>query len=108
MYQIETLNFLGRCNWAHRSSSGRAAAGEVAVRPGGVLPDPVPQPAHPLREAPAPAPLPPHCLRLCDRTALLCPPRGQDAHRDAHQRHAALGQLLPVALRGCATTSSST
>ncbi len=67
------------------------------MRPGRVLPDPVPQPAHPVWEAPATAALPPDRLRLCDRTALLCPPGGQDSHRDAHKGHAAIRQLLPVA-----------
>ena len=60
------------------------------MRPGGVLQDSVPQPAHQVREAPAETPLTPHSLRLCDRTVILRQTRRQDSHRDSHQGHAPL------------------
>ena len=71
-----------------RPLCGGAAAGEVPVRPGGVLPDPVPQPAHQVWEAPPQTSLTPHCLRLCDRTTFLRQTPGKSDHRDHHQRHA--------------------
>ena len=67
------------------------------MRVGGVLQDPVPEPADQVRQAAPPPPLPPHRLRLRHRAALLRPPRRQDAHRDFDKRHAHIRQLLPVA-----------
>ena len=69
------------------------------MRAGGVLPDPVPQPAHQVRQAAAEAALPEDGVCLCDRAALLRQAGGQDADRDPHQGHAALGARpeLPVA-----------
>ena len=72
------------------------------MRAGGVLPDPVPQPAHQVRQAAAQTALPQDRVRLCDRAALLRQTGGQDPHRDPHQGHAPLGrqwQHLPVAHR---------
>ena len=68
------------------------------MRVGGVLQDPVPEPADQVRQAAPPPPLPPHRLRLRHRAALLRPPRRQDAHRDFDQGHAALRVELPVAV----------
>ncbi|XP_030398371.1 nuclear receptor subfamily 2 group F member 5-like isoform X1 [Gopherus evgoodei] len=65
--------------------------GEVAVRPGGVRPESVPQPAQSLRPAAAPHALPAHRLCARHRAALLRPPGGQDAHRDLNPGHAAVG-----------------
>ena len=85
--------------WPHRVRDHRAAAGEVPVRAGGVLQDPVPQPAHQVRQAAAEAALPEDGVRLRDRAALLREAGGQDADRDSHQGHAAVGAWpeLPVA-----------
>ena len=63
------------------------------MRPGGVLQDPVPQPAHQVRQAPPQTSLSPHSLRLCDRTIILRETAGQSDHRDHHQGHAADRQL---------------
>ena len=68
------------------------------MRVGGVLQDPVPEPADQVWQAAPPPPLPPHRLRLRHRAALLRPPRRQDAHRDPDQGHAALWVELPVAV----------
>ena len=92
--------FLCRCDRADGLVRGGAAAGEVSVRAGGVLPDPVPQPAHQVRQAAAQTALPQDRVRLCDRAALLRQTGGQDSHRDPHQGHAPLGQHLPVAHPG--------
>ena len=67
------------------------------MRVGGVLPHPVPQPAHPVRQASAAPALPAHCVRLCDRTVILRQAGGQDADRDPDQGHAPLRQHVPVA-----------
>ena len=69
------------------------------MRAGGVLQDPVPQPAHQVRQAAAEAALPEDGVCLRDRAALLREAGGQDADRDPHQGHAALGAWpeLPVA-----------
>ncbi|KAJ4445735.1 hypothetical protein ANN_12420 [Periplaneta americana] len=76
----------------------RKPAGEVAVRPGGVLPHAVPQPAHALRQAAAAPAVAADRELAGHRTALLRAPGGQDAHRDAHQGHAAQRQQLQLAL----------
>ena len=67
------------------------------MRAGGVLQDPVPQPAHQVRQAAAEAALPEDGLCLRDRAALLREAGGQDADRDSHQGHAAVGEHVPVA-----------
>ena len=87
---LQTNKNIFRRDWPDRLLRGGAAAGEVPVRPGGVLPDPVPQPAHQVREAPPQTSLSPYCLRLCDRTTLLRQTGRQDSHRDSHTRHAPL------------------
>ena len=80
-----------------RDPDDRATAGKVPVRPGGILPQPVPQPTHTLRQA-APAPtLAENGVALCHRAALLCQAGGEDAHRDPHPGHAPLRERLPVA-----------
>ena len=68
------------------------------MRVGGVLQDPVPQPADQVRQAAPPPPLPPHSLCLRHRAALLRPTRRQDAHRNADKGHVALWVELPVAV----------
>ena len=74
---------------------------------GGILPDPVSQPTNKVWQAVAPASFSAHCVSICDRTIILCPPGWQDSHRDSHQRHAAVWQHLPVACwRTCLRTSS--
>ncbi len=60
------------------------------MRAGGVLQDPVPQPAHQVRQAAAEAALPEDGVRLRDRAALLREAGGQDADRDPHPGHAAV------------------
>ena len=66
------------------------------MRPGGVLQDPVPQPAHQVRQAAAEAALPEDGVCLRDRAALLREDGGQGDHRDHDQGHADDWQL-PVA-----------
>ena len=63
------------------------------MRARGVLPEPLPQPADEVREAAAETALPPDGVIVGHRAAVLCAPRGQDAHRDPHQRHAPLREL---------------
>ena len=58
------------------------------MRPGGVLPDPVPQPAHQVRQAPPQTSLSPHSLRLCDRTIILRETPRESDDGDDHQGHA--------------------
>ena len=67
------------------------------MRAGGVLQDPVPQPAHQVRQAPAEATLAEDGVRLRDRAALLREAGGQDADRDPHPGHAAVREHVPVA-----------
>ena len=67
------------------------------MRAGGVLQDPVPQPAHQVRQAAAEAALPQDGVSLRDRAALLREAGGQDADRDPHLRHAAVREHVPVA-----------
>lgn len=69
-----------------------------------VLPHPVPQPAHPIRQTPPATTIPPNRLVASHRTAILCEARGQNAHRDAHQGHVAERQLFQLALHATAVT----
>lgn len=75
------------------------SSGEVPVRTGGVRAQPVPEPAQSLRPPAAASAV--FALRVVGRhrAALLCATGGQDAHRNAHPRHAAVGQQLQLALR---------
>ena len=92
------LSVFSRCVRSVRLDPHRGPAGEVSVRPGGVRALPVPQPTHPLRQAaPAPA-LAQVRQRTGHRAALLRAAGRQDAHRDAHPRHAAQRGLLQLAL----------
>ncbi len=68
------------------------------MRPGRVLPDAVPEPADPVRQAPAPAAVAAHGVRPGHRAVVLRPPRRQDAHRDAHQGHAAQRRVIQLEL----------
>lgn len=97
---LTTVVFVFVCRrlWAVGRGAHRVAAGEVAVRPGGVLPDAVPQPADPIREAVAPAAVAAHGQLASHRATVLRPAGGQDAHRDAHPGHAAQRQQLQLAV----------
>lgn len=96
-----------RCVRSERRVSHREPPGEVPVRSGGVLPHPVPQSAHPLRQAPPPATVAEDRQLAGHRAAILRPPRGKDAYRDPDSRHAperveflvALHELDVTALR---------
>ena len=66
------------------------------MRAGGVLQDPVPQPAHQVRQAAVEAALSEDGVSLRDRAALLREDGGQGDHRDDDQGHAHDRQL-PVA-----------
>ena len=66
------------------------------MRAGGVLQDPLPQPAHQVWQAAAKAALPEDRVRLRDRAALLREDGGQGDHRDDDQGYADDWQL-PVA-----------
>lgn len=70
------------------------------MRPRGVLPESVPQPAHQVRQTSTTAALPKDSQLASHRTTLLRATRRQDAHRDPHQGHAPLRKLLLVALHG--------
>lgn len=62
-----------RCLWPLGRGPCGEFAGEVPVRPGGVRPEPVPQPAHTVRETAAPLAFPPHRLFLRHRTVIFRP-----------------------------------
>ena len=76
---------------SHRCIGGGAVAGEVPVRPGGVLQDAVPQPAHQVREAFAATPVIKDSVSFCDRTAVFREVGRQDTHRNLDKGHASLG-----------------
>jgi len=84
--------------WIVGRGAHRVAAGKVAVRAGGVLPDAVSQPADPVRQTAAQAAVPAHGQLASHRAAVLRPTGGQDAHRDAHPGHAAQRQQLQLAV----------
>jgi len=72
--------------------------GEVAVCAGRVRPNSVSGTTDALRQAATEAAIIAHDISAGHWAALLCPPRRQDAHRDAHQRHAAQRRLLQLAV----------
>nr|XP_054105658.1 nuclear receptor subfamily 2 group F member 6 isoform X3 [Callithrix jacchus]XP_054105659.1 nuclear receptor subfamily 2 group F member 6 isoform X3 [Callithrix jacchus] len=74
-------------------SAGEGTGGPHRVRAGAV---PVPTPA--LRAPAAAAPCPARGPCLPHLPAVLHAPGGEDAHRDADQRHAAVGEYLQLAL----------
>jgi len=92
-----TWPFFRRCVRIVGDAGHRAAAGEVAVRPGGVLPRALPDAADQVWPAPAAPAFPQDRLAGRHRAALLRAPGGQDAHRDAHQGHDPLRRGLSVA-----------
>ena len=67
------------------------------MRAGGILPHPVPQPAHQVRQAPPQTSLPPHRLRLRHRADLLRPTHREDSDRAVDPRHADIAEHVPVA-----------
>lgn len=85
------MRFVGR--GAHR-----VAPGEVAVRPGGVLSDPISESADEVRQAAPATAVVADGLLAGNRTALLRTAGGQDTDRDAYQGHAAERQQLQLAL----------
>jgi len=81
--------------------------GEVTVRPGRVRKDAVSRTTDALRQAAPEAALSADDIRAGDRAALFRPSRRQDAHRDAHQRHAAQRRLLQLAVHVRAVVEQS-
>lgn len=67
----------------------RVAPGEVAVRFGGVLQDPVPEPTDEIRQAAAAIALAENGVVAGDRAAVLRTAGRENADRDADQGHAA-------------------
>lgn len=87
-----------RCLRIVRCGAHREFAGEIPVRFGGILPDAVRQPASPFWQVAAATAFAPYGLVTSHRAALLRAARGQDAHRDAHQRYAPLRFQFQLAL----------
>lgn len=83
-----------------RRAPHREPAGEVPVRAGGVLPESVPQPADQVRQAAPAAALTTDSQLTGHRTTVLRTAGRQDPHRDPHPGHAALRELVLVALHG--------
>lgn len=73
-----------------RRDAHREPSREISVRPRRILQDPVPEPAHEVREASPPATLVTDRQLPSDRTALFREASWEDAHRNANPRHAAL------------------
>ena len=89
--------FVCRRMWSVRRGARRERPGEVAVRARGLRPVAVPRAADALRQAAAAAAVAAHRLRAGHRADVLRPARRQDAHRDAHSRHAAERRLVQLA-----------
>ncbi|KAE8753076.1 hypothetical protein FOCC_FOCC000421 [Frankliniella occidentalis] len=89
---------LRRCLRPLRRGAHREPPGEVPVRARRVLPHPVPQPAHAVRQVAVAATLPSNCLVAGDRAAVFRQTCGEDAYRDPHQRHASIRIVFQLAL----------
>lgn len=90
--------FCCRCLRIEWRGSHRIHPREVAVRLGGVLQVPVPQPADQIREAAAASAKFTNCQFGGDRTIVFRETCGENAHRDPDQRHAPFRQLVLVAV----------
>lgn len=99
--------FISRCLWLIRRQQHRTTAGEISVRPGGILQDAVPQSADQVRQAPPQAPFLTDCVLPSHRATVFCKTGGQDAHRDSYQGHASQWQLFQLAVYAAAVTLST-
>lgn len=70
------------------------------MRPRGVLPESIPQPAHQVRQAAAATALTTDSQLTSHRTAVLRATRRQDSYRDPHQGYATLREFVLMALHG--------
>ncbi|XP_076665003.1 COUP transcription factor 2 isoform X3 [Andrena cerasifolii] len=89
MLCTRSLGYVVACVRTVGRGAHRVPSGEVAVRPGGVLQDPVPESADQVRQAAASTAIPENGVLAGDRAAVLRPARRENADRDAHQGHAA-------------------
>jgi hypothetical protein len=92
--------FLSRCLWTDRDPNNRTASRKISVRARRILPNPLPEPAHPIRTTPSPTSVAPNRLVRRHRAALLRPARREDSDWDVDPGHAAFrnsGQRFPVA-----------
>ena len=70
------------------------------MRPGGVRPQPVPEPADQIWQAVTPAAQSAVCQRAGHRAAVFCPSGRQDSYRDLDPGYAAQRWLLQLAVHG--------
>lgn len=89
-----------RCLRLVRRPTHRKSARKIAVCSWGVLSKSVPQSAHAIREATAPTTIITDCQFSSDWTAVLRSAGGEDADRDPNKGHAAVRQLILVAVYG--------
>lgn len=68
------------------------------MRPGRVLSNAIPESADKVRQTVTPVAVAAHGQFASDRTIVLRPVGGQDAHRDAHQGHAVERQQFQLAV----------
>lgn len=93
------VSLLYRCMRSDRPSPRRVPAGEGPGCPDRVRKVAVPQPASAIRPLTAAPPCSACCAGQPHLPALLHAAGGQDAHRDADPRHAAIRELHQLALR---------
>lgn len=79
-------------------SAHRVFAGEVTVRPRGVLSDAVSEPADKIRQTAVTAAVPTDGQQSSDRAAIFCTFSGENANRNADQGHAVERQQLQLAV----------
>lgn len=84
--------------WIVGRGTHREPAGEIAVRPGRVLPDAVRQPTGPFWQTAPEAAFFTYRLVASHRATLLRPAGRQNAHRDTHPRHAPIRFQFQLAL----------
>lgn len=96
---ISSVSLPFRCMWSDRPSPCRVPAGKGAGCPDRVREVAIPQPASALRPPSAASPCSACRASQPHLPALLHAVGGQDAHRDADPRHAAVRELDQLALR---------
>lgn len=84
--------------WTIRRESHRRPTREITMCSRRLLPYPISQPTHEIRQTPIEATITENGQLPSDRTTLLRQTGREDSNRNADKRHAPLGQLILMAI----------
>lgn len=106
LQMIDFIYFSCRCLWIIRRGSHRKLTGKISMCPGRVLPYPVPQPTHQVRQTSATVTFSEDCFVASHRAVVFRQVSGQNAHRNAHKGHATQWKFFQLALHAATVTSA--